>query len=189
MKKESVSKFIDAIEKTWELAGAKQVRAAYIRKAIMDTVSKGKFVLEDDLALEEYLAITTTVAILAHEQRKLKLCGEAYEILIFVSLKAKQTRQVTKIVELAIEMFPAEIFDGVLRGIRSYDEKFKVNDGEQVLLNALGSKQLKEVQAITKERSFIFKGLTIWKIIKELLLAAAIGSVIAYLLSLLFYTR
>jgi hypothetical protein len=141
------------------------------------------------LSPEEFVATATAVALLSHQEGKLKLCGEAYEVLVYLSLKMDHPSQVSKFIDLDIDQFPAEVLDGVLRGLTTYDSEMKVDTGRRLLHLGLGNRELHEIEREAEWRSWYYRFLHFLHIIEKPALGAAIGLLIGQILSSIVFKQ
>lgn len=136
---------------------------------------------------QEFVAATTLVALISNEEGKLRLCGEAYEVLVYLCMKSENIPQVNKFLYTSMEALPAEVFDGVLRGLAAYDLETKTERGKELLKTALRGRTVKEVEEEAKWRTFQYWAILAITRIERPLWGAAIGLLLGQIISSILF--
>lgn len=152
------------------------------------TYKQGRFESPGDtISSQEFIAATTLVALIANEKGRLKLCGEAYEVLVYLCMKTESFAQVNKFLYASIELLPAEIFEGVLRGLAAYDVENKSDTGKQLLQASLKGRTVKEVEDIAKIRTQQYWLYRIISTLEKPVLGAALGLLLGQIISSILF--
>lgn len=137
--------------------------------------------LSKEISSTEFIAVILFTAIVSDEKDELELCGEAYEVLMYLTLKNEGISQALRFMYDSFKIMPIEVLHGVLRGLASYDLTTKSNLGKELLTSALAGTSLQEIEQNARQITFLRKIRKFINIIKMPLLGAILGIILGTL--------
>lgn len=190
MKESDVLSFLDDVKPAFEILTNQHVNPKNVVSFTVEVFKRGEFIQPGpSLNSEEFVAAATLIALLSHEEGKLDLCGEAYEVLVYLCLKSDNHPQVNKFLHVSIDALPAEVFEGILRGLSTYDQETKTDTGKRLLRNALQGRTVTEITEQARWRTFDYKVQHIWNKIKNPILGSLTGWIVGQILASIFFTQ
>lgn len=143
--------------------------------------------VNESVRYQEFVATLALVALIAEREGKLKLCGDAYEILIYLCMKTNTTIEINRFLQSTIEKLPIEVFEGVLRGLAAYDLETNTDEGKKLLRSILQGRSIEEVERKARWETFKYWFTRVIKYIKIPLCGAVIGLLLGQIISNLLF--